>query len=686
MESSRGTGNALQVSLLSACGSLLILATILAVLCLDRVGPNPSSFGIHTYLLEWVQAGHDLNLQGQREAHIVALLLCAGLLLTASALAKKRIGLSQNLTINYFLLALLGCFCMSSAWWWALQPITKAACVAFSLAFLLSLSKGKNFLCHPIVKNLCTILVALAGLFAVVPGLLVPYDASWMSQQAMVEFQEGYSVVSSQCDQIAMGRRIFEEVKPHYGILLPVLCGLYERATVFFSFGQNIQIVRFLTVINVIFIFAVYAWYSRQKALPLAVAFFMVLPWLHANQISILYPNLSSWRNLSFALAAVALALTVKLERHQRPFACGALSGLCLSLNQEIGVAISVGLAAFLYFCDHVPGVALPRCFLKSMAKFVCGISIFLVALYVFLTLTLGYFPNLQALAEHLNRTQLVSKSGYLGGFRIQFQPMVALVFCQYCYVLLRAAFSQQPLTFRQCFRAFAATTGLIWFAYYFNRPHEWYFQPQFFLYGFILMDMVRTAQISPWKLPYLESKIPAALLIACCVIPQVVLAYEEAWTQYRNMIKQVVKGKHVQKDAVLVSDIFIAAEAARELIEKADFLKKVGKTKKVVYLTGSTMLIPRLSGCDSKTNLADPFQELLTGKQTEDFVTSIKKSDTEEVLLDTDDCYLKGDRSRQLCWQNLEQKLKPEFVFENSQAGWKVLMRSNSSQLKSHE
>lgn len=676
MESSQRTIRALRESLLSAYGCALIALAIIGVLSLNHTGPKPSSFGIHNYLIDWVQAGHDLNLAGQRIAHIVALLLCASLVLTASALSSKSVEPHRNSLVAKIPTAALVCFCGASAWWWFMQPISKPAWIVTGLLFLLAIFKARAVFEIPYIKSICTISMAVVTMIAVGPGIAVPYDASWMSPVATVEFQEGYSVVASQGDQIAMGKRIFEEVKPHYGILLPVLCGLFEKANGLFSFGQLVQIVRILQSLNVVLIFAVYSWYARMKALPFILALLMVIPWLHANQISILFPNLSAWRNIGFAVAALALALTAKLQHSHRAFVCGILSALCLSLNQEIGVAISVGFTAFLYFSDHTPGAAVPRRFLRSLGKFALGICTFLITFYCFLTLALGYLPNLQAFIAHLNRTQIVSKSGYLGGFQIEFNPMVSLVFVHYCYVLLRTACSEKTLTFRQCFRAFAATTGLVWFAYYFNRPHEWYFQPQFFLYGFVLIDTVRTAQTSNLKLPHIESKLPAVLLVVCSIIPQVVLAFDEAWVQYRNLIRQVVKGRHVERDAVLVSDLFISSKFAKELKEKANYLKNNCKEKSVLVLTGNTMLIPRLSGCHSKFGLADPFQELFTGKLTDEFVTSVKASDTTEVLIDAEECYLNGGPLRQHCWQNLEQKLRPEFVFEKYESGWKILTR----------
>lgn len=662
-----------QQTFLSATATVIIFSIVLFVLSLDHTGPKPSTFGIHRYLLEWVQAGHDLNLQGQRDAHVFGLLACAVCILFSAAVANARLKLKLP-SFAYRLPAFfIVCFSVASSTYWLAQPVSKPAWYALAAAFLLVVFKTKNLLHRVSVNKLLLAILILLGLLSVVPGLLAPYDASWMSANSMVEFQEGYSVVTAQGDQIAQGQRIFEQIKPHYGILLPVLCGLYERSFGLLSFGQNIQMVRFLQFVNVVAIFLVYYWYSRKKALPLAIAFLMVLPWLHANQISILFPNLSSWRNLSFAVAALGLMLLQRLPNTMRASMLGALSGLCLALNQEIGVAISLGILAYVYYSTKHPGSIFTRAFIFDAARLAMGIIIFIACLYAFLSLSLGYLPNLQAYFDYLKYAQSVARSGYSGGFRIEYTPLALLIFCHYCYVLISAAMSTKRLTTRVCFRTFAATTGLIWFAYYFNRPHEWYLQPQFFLYGFLVIDLVRAAQSRAQS--SIANKVVATVVIIMCIIPQEVLAVEKAWPQYRKMIR-VARGKTTKTDAQLVDGLFIDANFARELSEKSAFVAKESQQRKLVYLTGSTMLIPRLSGYYPAVDVADPFQQLLTEKLTNDFVTSVKKSQTVEVLIDSKNCQLSGDKSRQDCWEKLEHKLNPEFTFEKCQSGWRILKR----------
>ncbi len=661
--------------MLSGFAALSVVGVTVAVLSLDRVGATPTSMGVHPYLVEWCQAGKNANYLSQREAHAAALVSCTLLIFLGTRFAQRLSLLRMPEILSKLSSLLVVSFCLVSLLWWINQPISKiawlaTACAILGFALTSHLQKNKS------LNNLSMLILIAIGLLAVVPGLMIPYDASWMPPTAFIEFQQGYSVVASQCDRISMGHHIFDAVKPNYGILLQVLCGLWEKSFGIFSFGENIQIIRWLQTLTVIFAFIIYSWYARKRPFPLALAFLLVLPWLHTNQLSLLFPNLSPWRSFGFPLAFLSVLMCIRLPARMRFFCLGIVAGICLSLNLETGVSILIGILSFIYFSSHDAGKVLPADFLKGTLLCLLGAAFFVSLFYVFTCIAFGYCPNLQSYLHHLQTLQYMTRTGYSGGFKLQFSPLPAFFFCHYCYVLFRASLSTRLLTQRECFRAFAATTALVWSVYYFNRPNEWYFQPQFFFYAVLLIDVARLAQSRAWTSKTFERRSIAIMCLIFVISPQMVLAFENALPSYRTMIRQWSRGKLSEKNAQMISGIYVHPKAAEELKEKAKILEEKYSLGKVIYLTGSTVLIPKLTGLYLKTDFDDPFQELTYIKYTDDFVQQIKNSSVDKILIDTDDSYLAGDKFRSACWKYFEEKLSPDFEFSENNHGWKVLAR----------
>gem|GEM_PF-6182666 len=662
--------------LICGCASLLVLAATVFVLSLDHLGSPPKEMGVHDYLVDWAQAGNNVNLLSQREAHATALLLTALFILLGTKFSNRiaRIKVPQLwLTISSLLVS---SFCLAGAVWWLGGPVSKFGWAVIALS-VSACSLGRRHLRKtPVMDKIILVLIGMSGFLCVGPGLLVPYDASWMPPGLFIEFQQGYSVVSSQFDRVAMGQQIFREVKPNYGFLFPVVFGLWEKHNLMFSCGENIQIIRCLQALTVALFYGAYCWYGRKRPLPILLAVLLILPWFHTNQISMVFPNLSSWRNIGFPLSAVVLILSLRLGERARAFTLGFLSVVCLSINLETGIAISIGLVSFLYFADFQPGKALSLRFLHRLASFLSGIVLSSVLLYLCLTLFLGYYPDISAYFRHLQAVNKMVRTGYSGGFRIEYSPIAVWFLCHYVYILFRTSLSLRRLTQRECFRTFVVTTGLVWSAYYFNRPHEWYFQLQFFFYGFLLIDTVKVLQCWRWRSPAFENRVVAFLVITCLIAPQAMIAWQTGWPYYENILRQLLKGKTVQRNAVMISDIYVTSEAHHELTEKVQFLLAESKRKKVLYLTGSTVLIPKLSKLYLKTDFDDPFMELVSPERTIRFIDALKQSSIQVILIDSDKSYLSGDKYRQACWRYFEEHLAPEFRLSSTEKGWKILKR----------
>ncbi|MBC8000918.1 MAG: hypothetical protein IAF58_23425, partial [Leptolyngbya sp.] len=613
--------------LICGIGAFLVLLITCGIVALDLHGPSPTSIGMHRYIVEFVQFGGNTNRVSQRLAHLAALFICAVFILLGSKFAPLLQSLKIPNFYQRFTCILIIVFCLSSVVWWSAQPVSKVAWLCVAGVILALCQIRAKVLNNKIVSLTCIGVLVAAGLLAVVPGLLVPYDATWISPDLFVEFQENYSVVVTQGDRIALGHHIFESVKPTYGMLLQVLCALWEKQFGIFSFGESIRIIRWMDVFTVAAILFVYYWYARKRPLPVAVAFLMVLPWYHTNQISLVFPNLSPWRGLGFPIAFLALIACQRLSLKVQALCLGLTAGVCLWLNTETGLAILVGLISFLYFVNHTPGKFFAFKFWRDCALLVGGAVVFSIVFYFFIALSFGYFPSIAAYFDFLQIRQLKTSVGYFGGFKIAYAPIPVLFLCHYAYILFRACSQNSPLTRRDCFRAFAATTALVWSAYFFNRPHEWYFQPQFFFYGILLIDTVRLAQSHSWVSKTFEKRSIALLILACLIAPQIVLSYESASQTFRRLIEQVLVEKLANPEARKISGIFVERKIADEVFLKAFTVEREQDLDKVIYLTGSTLLTARLSKLYLRADFDNPYVELDMEKDTSAFVERIKHS-----------------------------------------------------------
>lgn len=672
--------------LICGAGSLIVLGITCAVLALNFQGPPPSSIGMHKYIVEFVQFGGDRNLLSQRLAHVAMLFSCGAFTLLGNAFAFKFQFLKIPRILQTISCTLVALFCLSSISWWQTAAFSKVAWIVLSIPCVFLFFVRRKIWNSNLTVLLSVIALSSIALLAVVPGLLVPFDATWMNPDLLVEFQENYSVVASQGDRIALGHRIFESVKPTYGIFLQVICALWERQFGLLSFGENIRIVRWLGAFTVVSVIFIYSWVARKRILPTAFAFLLVLPWYHTNQISLIFPNLSPWRSLGFILAFIVLIASSRLSSKLQSMLLGLTAGACLWMNIETGIVISVGLLSFLYFANHQAGNVFPAKFRRDTIMFLSSIAAFSAVFYLFFSLAFGYTPNLTALVDFLKTRQLKTSLGYFGGFEIVYAPIQILFLCHYAYVLFRTAIQTALLTTRVCIKATAATMGLVWSAYFFNRPHEWYFQPQFFFYGILLIDTVRIAQSQAWLSRTFERRSISILILLTLILPQILVSFHSATPSYRQVLEQCFGGKLANSNARKISGIFVDKDFADEIVLKVSVIEKEKDLDKVIYLTGSTLLVSRLSKTFLRADFDSPYVELDMEKDTVAFVDKIKKSSVEKVFIDYPGLRLNGGKYRMACWKNIKELLKPDFVSYGIENGWEVLRRVKSLQGSSPE
>src|SRR5581483_1691513 len=107
----------------------------------------------------------------------------------------------------------------------------------------------------------------------------------------------------------------------------------------------------------------------------------------------------------------------------------------------------------------------------------------------------LGYWPDLTRV-HLLFANLIVWASTGVGGApytTAQWGPLPFVLFFHAAFVLLVTAFKKRSdIGHKEAIRAAAAAMLMVWFAYYFNRPHPWHLCSFFFLYAFLAYDLLR--------------------------------------------------------------------------------------------------------------------------------------------------------------------------------------------------
>jgi hypothetical protein len=158
---------------------------------------------------------------------------------------------------------------------------------------------------------------------------------------------------------------------------------------------------------------------------------------------------------------------------------------------------MTAGFLAFLYMRMDAKGIHRVALFMKTLFNFSLGVISGLVCLYGVGWLALGYAPDLVALAKLFDAEQVLVASGYLAGGRLKFQPIPVLMVLHCLYTIVRISLSSDfPAGFRNSIRMAISTMCLLWFTYFINRPApgDQYLIACYFLYSFLLIDLVRSA------------------------------------------------------------------------------------------------------------------------------------------------------------------------------------------------
>jgi len=639
--------------LLLACS---IIAVLLAVLLPD--GKPFAAQGFNWY----VNAGQH-NLFAARLAYAF---FCLAISAAAFMHAKFRGQLSlfsetNAKLIRTILVLTLGFFGLASICFYA-KDLSVSISTAVVCVVVINCIKFLPGRATVILSISLTILVLLV---TVVPGLSSVPDYSWNYPESIADI-ESHQAVSIAADQrLAQGMRLFESVGSRYGVLWQSLLGAWTKLVGPLTVGDGIMFTRWLQSIFFFLAAVAYLKFARRTALAACVAVLFIAPWMELRQMLFIFPQVTAWRYTGFVVAPL---LVMALERIKSPFApsllLGATAALALLSDFASGSAVTAGLFAYLVFRRDNLSIA------RSLMLFLGGMLAAFAVYFCLFAFIFGYIPSLKAGLSELKMTLWDCAGGTAPALGYQFDPLAILILIHTSYGLLKLlAAGPRSLALRDALRLCIYVISLCWFVHYVNEPNTYALRACRVLYGFLLIDLLRTL-ILTWK-----SKRERAepvwvlnLILVSVIIPAAALSYKPA---AERMFVSRSQDKGPEK--MLVSGVYLSDAVGKALLEKAQFIAKAAANGPVVYITADGSFVPKLAGVSSLSPLTDPYSELIFSRQSEMYIQAINKLDKKMVYVDAPDFITAQGVSRRSCLEYLRVLLARTYVLTDSQSGWQI-------------
>jgi hypothetical protein len=171
-----------------------------------------------------------------------------------------------------------------------------------------------------------------------------------------------------------------------------------------------------------------------------------------------------------------------------------------------------------------------------------------------------------------------------------------------------------------------------------------------------------------------------AAAIVAVVLVPEIFHTFFNiALPNYRWGLEVLRKGA-ANKPAKLVSGVYLPADVAAELEQKAAFIKSASKNGPAMYFTASSFLIPKLSGVYPPLPFSDTFTEVVTKQDYSKLLSLIAQQHPEYIYFDAPDCKLKGGQGWKLYYAQLQQDLSANYERQTESNGWEIWGRKSIS------
>jgi len=547
--------------------------------------------------------------------------------------------------------------------------------IAFGAGFLglLLLLLAGRWLQRTVANGVLGALTLAAVATATLPGFLGPPDFSRVSWPEMAFAQSHWSVVAGAGDLLAAGRRLFEDVRLDYGVLLPLVVAGGQRWLGASSFGGEVHFLQGLQTLY-LFLAAFLFWrHARGRWLFAALALLTVLPWHHFAHRSLLFPNQSPWRTIGVPLCLAALWGAGTDRPRSHAFRLGLAAGTALLLNFESGTAMTAGLAAFLYFRYGVPVAPgrLRRAFALA-APFGAGLVGAAVSTLFLGRLLVGAWIPLTRLPALFVNAIFLSSSGF-SGFPLVADPWPLLLFAHAAFVLVQTAltFRDAPAGFRASFRAAVAVILVIWFAYYANRPHPWNLSSYYLLYGFLLIDLARATLLGVARRRFGVFLAASLAALGAIALPNVLAMAAKGAQQIAGSLGPALR-HDPPPGASLLSGAFLEAGGSDAVATKAATIRLV---ERPLYFTADSWLVPKVSGVFPEMPAIDACWESMTRSAYRRIVDAAISSGAPRIYFDPPGT----PASFTVCevfYRRLRGDLAAHFERTDIEGGWEIWTR----------
>ncbi len=646
----------------------LLLACSLLSLAVAVIVPDGKSFAAQGF--NWYINPGMHNLLDGRLAYAVfcvALIVCALCIFRCkSKLVSLIESLSSRLVIALStMVAVLGLvsiyeYCKS----FSVVAVSAGICVLASFAW-------RN-LPRRITGILAISLAAVVFFAAVVPGLSELPDLSRHTPESLAEIEAHQALSTAAEQRLAQGSKLFEATSARYGVLWQSVLATCTKLVNPLSVGDSIMFVRWLQSLFFACAAVAYWRFSRRAIFAAALAVLFIAPWMELKQQLFWFPQVTSWRYFGFAVAPAVVIILEHTNVRLRSFLLGALSTIVLLSDLASGFSVTLGLIVYVVFRRDKDELA------RLLSLFFAGMLCALFAFMLFFGCVFGYLPPFPAVFSALKRIVWECAGGTAPALRYPFDPLAIVILLHTSYAGLKLAGKGiRSLAPRDALRLCICVVSLIWFVHYVNEPNTFALRASRVLYGFLLVDLLRTLAFCVRRKRLSEPLVILNTFLVAIIIPAAVMSYQPAAEKLVSIIKNEAR---VEPGKMLVSGVFLQEDVGRALIQKSQYLRKMADHSSVSYLTVDTSFVPKLSGLVSQTPLADPGSELLFSKQSERFVQSIYDSGVQKIFVDDPQFVTMKGVGRISCFAYLRVLLARHYRLLSSESGWQIWVLKEKS------
>ena len=480
--------------------------------------------------------------------------------------------------------------------------------------------------------QLATIALWTGGTFVVAicaAGFLRAPNLAEQGYESYSMIQFHYTAVMGTADQIGHGLRLWQDVVPFYGILLPAILGAWIKFVSAVSWAAHYRIAQILSVAMIVSVPAILLIMRRTRSSrmfgPIVLPMLFVVPFLYPAYHMMWFPNQTGWRFIGLSIALLTVA-AISMRR-LRPAAVwlGVMAGLQILYSTELGLIV-FGASALFLVQDRRAGaitsmVAPLAAFATSAAATIAGASLLYFVAF-------GHSPLGVTTADLARMYQIISSPWF--SFELHDIDILALVIWLCASVILFRGvmlWREGPLAPRTRFDMFVATIIVLWFSYYVKRPQTLNLWSNAFLFAFLLPSFLDARRLGGLR-PRLFARPAFAMLVPVVVVALLL-------QNNTNAAKASIAFLTKQYDGPPISGIATRPDIAASLRAQTDFLRDFGSKHRVAYATNNSFSVPIESGIYQRLPARSFFWNSLLQVQLENLARRIDDERPEYVLID---------------------------------------------------